>query len=189
MRGPHCSIPPIRAFSEIWPLHAHHAEALAAGRLHHCPAIEALEDRRAEFFQARDFGFDVIGFYVEVHAACVVHALQLDHRLVRRCGELPVPVAAARVVHVDGTTECRGPEAGRGIDVVDVAVDLQRAKTRVVHQCAISFSRFARNSLSLYHFGHSSLPASSRPTSYSAWVSSATPEKSHFGSKLSYGVW
>ena len=86
--------------------------------------IEAFEDHRTEFFQARDFRVDVVGFDVEVHAAFVFDALQLDHWLARRGRELTIVVAAAGMIQVHRASERRGPEAGRGIDVFDIAVDL-----------------------------------------------------------------
>src|SRR5690348_7183336 len=181
-------IPPIRILGKPRPLHAHYAEALAGGSLHHYPTVQALENRRAEFLQPPDFGLDVVGFDVEMHAAFVLHALQLHHRFVGRRRELPVFVAAARMVHVHWPPQSGGPETGRLVNVGDVAINLHRAQAGVVHQCPSSFCRFARNSLSGFHCGHCWLLASWLPTSYSACVSSATPEKSQFGSKLSIGV-
>src|SRR6185312_8572275 len=117
-------VPPIRIPRPIRPLHAHDAEALAAWRLHYHPAFEAFEYRRPEFFQPRDFRFDVVGFDVQVHATFVFDALQLHHRFIRQGRELPVLAAAAWMIRVHRTAERRGPEAGRRVDIIDVAVDL-----------------------------------------------------------------
>ena len=55
-------------FRETGTLHPYEAEALAGGRLHHQPALQAVHHLGAEFLQARHFGRDVVGLDVYVDA-------------------------------------------------------------------------------------------------------------------------
>src|SRR5262245_6221897 len=75
-------VPASGVFRKTGTLHAHDAESLAGGRLHHDPALESAHDRGSQFRQSCDFGRDVIGLDVDVDAALVIHALDLHDRLV-----------------------------------------------------------------------------------------------------------
>src|SRR6185312_16661879 len=59
-------------------LHADDAEALTGGRLHHHPTLQAIDHRSAQLLQPRHLGWDVVGLDVDVDAALMVHALDLD---------------------------------------------------------------------------------------------------------------
>ena len=91
-------------------LYPHDAEALAGGRLHHHPALQALRDLGPQLLQARHFGRNVVGLDVYVDATLVVHALDLHHRLIGQGLQHAVVLAAVRVLRVHGTTERLAPE-------------------------------------------------------------------------------
>src|SRR5262245_28519008 len=64
--------PGIGVLWETGTLHPYDAEALASWRLHHHPAIQAIDYPGTQFLQTRDFGMDVVGLNVQVDAAVVV---------------------------------------------------------------------------------------------------------------------
>src|SRR6185295_9399745 len=74
-------------------LHADDAEALAGGRAHDDPTLHALVDCRAQLLEARDFGGDVVGFDVDVHAAFMADALDLNAEFAWPILEHPVVAA------------------------------------------------------------------------------------------------
>src|SRR5690606_13560880 len=87
------SVPRGRVFFETRLLDLDHAEAVASRRFHHDPGLHVLHALRAEFFEARDLGFDVVGLDVEVHAGRMLDALRLDVHAAVVVHELHVAVA------------------------------------------------------------------------------------------------
>ena len=114
-------------------LHTDDAEALAGGRAHHHPSLHARVDRRAEFFEPRDFGGDVVGLDVDMDPAFVVHALDLDADLLRRSLEHDVIAACAGMVRIYRPAQRLRPETRRCADIVHVAVDQYAVDSRTMH--------------------------------------------------------
>src|SRR5437764_7337416 len=134
----HCSsffsiLPRVGAVRPACALHTHHAEALAGGRLHHHPALEAPVHACAQLFQPRDFARDVVGFDIEVDAAFVLHALNLHAEFARRRLQHAVVAAAAGMLRIDRPAERFGPEAGGRVDIVGLATDQQALDARAMH--------------------------------------------------------
>ena len=73
-----------------------HAEALARGRLHDPPGAHHLDARRAEFFQPPHFGFNIVGFDVQMHSAGMGHRLYFDMQAMLRTLEFLVDLALVR---------------------------------------------------------------------------------------------
>ena len=76
------SVPLIRILRETRTLHAHDAEALSGRGLHHHPALLAVHVR-AQLLKVRNFGRDIVGLDIQVHAAFVIDALNLHNGFVR----------------------------------------------------------------------------------------------------------
>jgi hypothetical protein len=78
----------------------------------------------AEFFEALDFGFDVVCFEVEVHSLfgqfLVVGALEQDADVAVGESESAVDVAAGLGEWFFGGVEGCGPEVDAAVEVVDV---------------------------------------------------------------------
>src|SRR5690606_26684313 len=114
-------------------VHLHHAEPLPARRLHHPPALHERHLPGAQLLQPVGLGVDVVGLDVQVHARGMRHLLHLDVQVAGRVAELLVlggPVAGVRVL--DDHAERAAPEPGRGVEVVDVAVDDESCKATLV---------------------------------------------------------
>src|SRR5678815_2568600 len=62
-------------------LRANHAEPVTSWRFHHPPRFYFLDSLRPKFLQARHFGLDVVGFDIQVNAACMGYLLQQDDQL------------------------------------------------------------------------------------------------------------
>src|SRR5512142_484714 len=74
--------PRVEMRAEFGALLAHDAEAVAGRRLHDPPALDERDARRAERFEARDFGVEIVGLDVEMNAWRMVDFLQQQERLV-----------------------------------------------------------------------------------------------------------
>ena len=127
------SVPLVRILREPRTLHAHDAEALSGWGLHHHPALQAVHDVRAQLLKARNFGRDIVGLDIQVHAALVIDALNLHNGFVRRGLQHPIIAATAPMVEVHGTAERLCPEAGRLVHVRSLTIDQEGAETRTVH--------------------------------------------------------
>src|SRR6185295_11991504 len=77
-----CLVPALGVLRKTGALHSDYAEALAGGRLHHHPALEAVHDLGAEFRQTCDFRRNIVGLNVDVDAALVIDALDLHDGLI-----------------------------------------------------------------------------------------------------------
>jgi hypothetical protein len=135
------SVPAVGVLGEARTLDLDDAEALAGRRLHHHPAREPARDPGAQVLEPRDLGFDVVGLDVDVDAALVLDALNLDDRLAGRRLEHAVGAAAHRMGAVDRAAERFRPEARRRVDVGDLAIDQHGAKAGAVH---VGFLRLRR---------------------------------------------
>src|SRR6185437_13829956 len=127
------SVPAVRVLRKAGPLDPHDAEALAGGRLHHDPALQAVHDLRAQLLEASHLGGNIVGFDVEVYAAFVADALDLHDGLIGRGLQHEVVAATARMIRVHGPAEGVGPEAGGRLQVRGIAVDQESAEAGVMH--------------------------------------------------------
>jgi hypothetical protein len=117
-------------------VHLHHAETLAARRLHHPPPLHEGDALRAQCFQPRHFGVDVVGLDVQVHARGVVDLLHLDVQIAGRVAEHLVFAAVVAGIGVgDADAERAAPERGCRIEVIDVAVDDESGEAAAVGHC------------------------------------------------------
>src|SRR5882724_12080051 len=119
-------------------LHPDDAEALTGGRLHHHPTLQAIDHRSAQLLQARHLGWDVVGLDVDVDAALMVHALDLDDGLVHRGLQHAVVAAAAGMLEVHRATQRLAPETGGRVNIGGPTVDQYRAETGMVHLGCLS---------------------------------------------------
>src|SRR5690348_11003896 len=145
---------------------------LPARRLHHDPTRQFLHHFRAELLQALHFGGDIVGLDVDVHAALVVHPLDLHDGLVRRGLQHSIVTAAAGVFRIHGSAEGRGPEPSSCVQVFGLAVDQQCAETGVMHRAHPS--PLKATSTTLPAAGSNTTPKKLRPPSQTltGWVSS-----------------
>ena len=127
------SVPLVRILGEPRTLHAHDAEALSGWGLHHHPSVEAVHDVRAQLLKTRNFGRDIVGLDIQVHAALVIDALNLHNGFVRRGLQHSIIASTAPMVEVHGTAESFCPEAGRLVHVRSLTIDQEGAETRTVH--------------------------------------------------------
>src|SRR5690606_24516388 len=129
-------VPAVEVRPERLALLAHHAEAVAAGGFHHPPALAELDLLRAELFQARDFGFDVVRLDVQVDAAVVADLLQQQDRLVIAGFQHGVTAVAVLVCTGDRLAERLAPELDVGGEVVDLAVEDEGGQAAAVGHAA-----------------------------------------------------
>lgn len=94
--------PAVGVVQEAQALHADNAEALAGGRQHLHPALQADYHHGTQLFQAYNLGRDVVGLEVDEDAALVLHALDLHDGLVRRRLQYEIVAAAARMLRPNG---------------------------------------------------------------------------------------
>ena len=116
-------VPSVGVFREAGSLDANDAEPLTGGRLHHHPALQAVDHLGAQFLQASHFGGDVVSLNVQVDAALVVYALDLYDRLVGGGLQHEVVAAAARMTGVNGTTQRSAPEFSGLVYIGSLAID------------------------------------------------------------------
>jgi hypothetical protein len=103
------------------------------GGAHDDPSFHALVNFRAEFLEAGDLGRNVVGLDIDVHATLALHALDLNAEFVRRGLEHAVIAAAAGMIWIDGAAQRLGPEPGRRIDIIGLAVNQQAIEARAMH--------------------------------------------------------
>src|SRR5579863_7779792 len=128
------SIPPhVGLGGEVRALWPDNAEALTGRRLHHPPGTHLSDTLRSELLEPPHFGFDVIGFDVEMHSARVLDLLHLDVHLFR--ATLEHPIARLRRVRrrFHGVAEGSAPERSRPIEVLGPAVDDESREPTLVH--------------------------------------------------------
>ena len=121
-------VPAIGVLREAGTLHPYDAEALAGGRLHHHPALQAIHHLGAQLLKARHFGRDVVGLDVQVDATFVFHTLDLHDRLIGRGLQHAIVAAAARMVWIHSAAQCLAPEA-RGL--IHVGASCSRSTRRI----------------------------------------------------------
>src|SRR5450432_15370 len=136
-------------------LYSDNAEALAGGRLHHHPTLQTVNHSRAQFFQSAHLGGNVVGLDVYVHAAFVLHPLDLHDGLIERGLEHSVIAPASRVNWVYRPTQRFSPEVGGRVDVRGLAVNQHGAEPGVVHKCSVpcvgaKLGHAPRNSSDMY---------------------------------------
>src|ERR1700733_12370513 len=78
------SVPLIRVFRPIFSLYANYAETLPRRRTHDYPSLLAFVHLGTQFLEPCNFGRNVVGLDINVHAAFVVNALNLYAGLVGR---------------------------------------------------------------------------------------------------------
>src|SRR5688500_4374926 len=128
-------LPGVQMRTERSALLAHHAEAMAAGRFHHPPALDELDLLRAQPDQPFGLGIDIIAFDVEVDAAFVADLLQQQDRLVAFGVQFGVFAVAIDVQRRDRLAECLAPEPRGRLEVIDLAVENEGGQAAVVaHQ-------------------------------------------------------
>src|ERR1700752_41802 len=127
------SVPAVGVLRKTGTLYSYDAEALAGGRLHHHPALQAIHHLGAQLPQSRHFGRDVVGFDVYMDAALMVHALDLHDWLIGRGLQHAIIAAATRMGMVHGPTQRLAPEAGGLVDIGGLAVDQHGAEAGMVH--------------------------------------------------------
>jgi hypothetical protein len=134
-----CLIPACRVLGESWPLNADNAEPLPSGGLHHDPALQAINHSRPQCFQACYLGGNVVGFDVNVNAALMLNALNLDDRLVGRRYQHAVIATSPRMDGIHFAAQCISPELSRLIDIRYAAINQKSTKTRMVHGSLFGF--------------------------------------------------
>ncbi len=110
------------------PLHAHGLGRYGRSGHHHHPALQAVHDVCAQLLKACNFGGDIVGLYIQVHAALVINALNLHNGFVWRGLQHPIIAATAPMVESTGNDACM-PEAGRLVHV-EVLQSIRRAQRR-----------------------------------------------------------
>src|SRR4051794_30580081 len=86
---------------ETLALDPHNAETLPARRAHDDPTFEPLVDRRTKLLETFHLGSNVVGFDIDVHAAFVADALDLDTDLAGPILEHHVVAARPRMTWID----------------------------------------------------------------------------------------
>jgi len=127
------SVPLISVFRPIRALYANDAETLASRRTHYHPALFALIDFGAQFFEPRNLSRNVVCLYIDVHAAFVVHVLNLHAELVGRRYQHSVFAARSRMFHINRTAQRVRPKLRGGVDIIGLAVDQQTINARAMH--------------------------------------------------------
>src|SRR5207249_4173720 len=132
-RRNHKSAPLIGVFRPIRALYPNDAETLACRRAHDHPALLAFVHLGTQFFEPCNFGRNVVGLDINVHAAFVVHALNLHAELVGRRFQHAVIAATSRMLHIDRTAQRVRPKLRGGVDIIGVAIDQQPVDARAMH--------------------------------------------------------
>ena len=114
-------------------LHADDAEPLTRRRSHDDPTLHARIDDRPKFLEPGDLGWDVVGLDIEMNAAFVIDALELDADLTWSVFQHHVIAARARMVRIDRTAERLRPELRGRLHVIDVAVDQDAVDARTMY--------------------------------------------------------
>src|SRR6516165_3616456 len=117
---------------EVAALRAHHAEALPGGRFHHKPGLDRADAPRAELLEPAYLRLDVVGLDVEVHAALVLHPLDLEVRLIGG-GIQSAVQRVRRGTRPHREAERRGPEACGSVQIIRAAVDDEASEATLVH--------------------------------------------------------
>ena len=82
---PDSSIPACGVLWKTRALNSYDAKSLSSGSLHHHPAFQAINHLCSERFEACYLSGNVVGFDINVNAALMVDALDLDDGFVGRC--------------------------------------------------------------------------------------------------------
>ncbi len=118
---------------EVRTLWKHDTEALACGRFHNPPGFYPRDALRAAGLQSKDLGFDVVGLYVNVDAARMLHRLDHYRHLLGRTFQSPVIAATRALQRLGGPAERCGPEACGSVEILRLAIDDDRSESALVH--------------------------------------------------------
>src|SRR6267142_3279546 len=125
--------PFIGLFGKIRPLHAHHAKALARGRLHDPPRANLRNALRAQLLEPFHLSLDIIGLNVQVYATGVLNLLHFYVQIVGRRIEEPVTGVLGTGRLLQRVAQRLAPEARGLIDVIGTAVDDEPRESALVH--------------------------------------------------------
>src|SRR6202034_2840450 len=139
------SVPLSSVFRPIRALYTNDAETLSRRRAHDYPALLAFVHLGTQFFEPCNFRRNIVGLDIDVHAAFVVHALNLHTEFVGRRIQHAVIAPASRMLHIDRTTQRRRPKLRGGVDIIGLAIDQQPIDARAMHAVHIRMCGRAAN--------------------------------------------
>src|SRR5688572_26622684 len=143
-----------RAFGPVRALPRHDAEAMPAGILHHPPFLDLLHALRAELFQPRHLGVDVVGLDIEVHPfAARLDALDDEVQMRPR----QVGVALLRRV-LELAAQRLAPEPGDGWMRLRAGVDQDGANPAAMRHGRASCGGFSANHWAIAGMSYSEPP-------------------------------